>query len=354
MEIIINIKILVLEPAPTHDKKRRFTDFYFQRLRIENTGNKSAHPPEAPSPSRTVSSTTSRDYKALGIPTVKSTIPGAETSDFAKYKAAQKGRDDKDATKPAIQDAEYQSSSSFTNESSSPSIQRHVSARRFHLTRDLSSSLRPNLAGGIRRSKHYLRPPLATFIEQSSPRKGNTSSIHKKPPIDAIVELNDQIASASVDHQVLTEDSIVKRTQINTFQRPPSAAVRHGYSIRDDPATWDHDSDQLANELAALAFDIDPADATEPPQVIAATPSKKTGGELTDKDTVMEDDNDFVFETYIRVKYDADIQLTTPAHSSEIGVLVIDDENEDLWEKYVNSDNDDDEWDEEDDDSNGK
>lgn len=139
-----------------------------------------------------------------------------------------------------------------------------------------------------------------------------------------------------------------KRTTTNTFLQASNQTARKGTSIRDHPSTWNHDSDQLADELAALAMELDPAikekadaeerKSTHAPRDTAITPPDR--------------DDNYVFETYIRVRHDD--QTPDPMDTTgpnNVGVLVIEEEDEDLWAKYVASDDDTD-WDEED--SNGK
>jgi len=58
-------------------------------------------------------------------------------------------------------------------------------------------------------------------------------------------------------------------------------------------------------------------------------------------------DEDYVYETYIRVPFGHD----PPVSASNVGVLVINEEDEDLWQDYMESDEETD-WDEED--SNGE
>lgn len=286
-----------------------------------------------------------RDHGALGIPSVRATTPGDEITDFQKYKITQENK---------LRSSEASTSQTGSYDTSPLRGSNHatnVPARRFHLTRDISTLLKANPAGGIRRPRAYIRPPLATFIEKHPIRSIDSPGINlRSSPVDSILEVKN--ATSITDAQApLDEASILSKTPINPFLKPSPINTRSGNSIRDDPTTWDQDSDQLANELAALAFDIDPGDASEPPQVIPAV--TKTAAHHKKESVPPDNDDDFILETYVRVKRDPNVDVLVYANT-EVGVLIIDDENEDLWERYIHDDDDDDEWNEEDEDSNGK
>jgi hypothetical protein len=202
--------------------------------------------------------------------------------------------------------------------------------RRFHLTRHISSVLSPNSAGGIRKSKHFLRPPLPTFIE-------------KNP--DMLEEALTAEAASSGSKS---------RTKLAKSPLP-----KPGTSINDDPRTWDTTSEKLAAELLALALEFDPEakakvdsgevilpSVNEPKVPPAAHKEKHT-------ETVPAASyDDYIMEIYVRMPYDTQKHDVDPNtnHANDIGILVIDEENEDLWHQYVDSEEESD-WDEED--SNG-
>ena len=66
-------------------------------------------------------------------------------------------------------------------------------------------------------------------------------------------------------------------------------------------------------------------------------------------------EDEYVYETYIRLPHNAAIQREIEQNNlaANIGVLIIAEEDEELWEAYAESDSDN-EWDEEDADSNGR
>jgi hypothetical protein len=166
--------------------------------------------------------------------------------------------------------------------------------------------------------------------------------------VDKILDIAQPEPSGDAKPPDLETLQASKRYDTSTFLQNGSKAVRKGTSIRDHPSTWDHESDQLADELASLAMELDPIVKQESePENIAATPPEP-------QDTVMslhEGEEDFIYETYIRVPYDEETPHSLGLSDNNIGLLVIDEDDEDLWQKYVDSDEDTD-WDEED--SNGK
>lgn len=297
------------------------------------------------------------------IPTVRSSVPGDEIRDFDKYRAAQKQSQQKELTinSVRIKSKSDSSNNDHTSEHSSATVlnilaQRADRARRFHLTRDVSSALRPNSAGGIRRRKLNLRPPLATFVERRRAQYAHEDdSVYTKPPVDSIVHLKKELTTGDAE-MIPTPDSVKDRTAMSPFLKSKSPPLRLGHSIRDDPTTWDHNSDQLANELSKLAFELDPDAVDSDPELESEDPVEEPVSKASQSTTEMmlvDNDDEYVFETYVRVSHSDSMELSPSEIGTDFGVLVIDEDDEDLWEKYVHSDDEDD-WDEEDNDSNGK
>lgn len=277
-----------------------------------------------------------------GIPIVKSTQPGDEVKDFRRYKASQNLRKDESAV-----------NSIFTPLDATRHAKPPQNARRFHLSRDLSTALRPQPSGGIRKSKSSLRPHLPTFVERYQAAKVHDASFLAEFPIDRVIR-SAKLAGHGVDpKQIIENERDVEKQKVQMFQKPSNAA-KTGRSIHDDPATWDLESDQLADELAALALEMDPdarpnylsdSQNVQDQVLSVAHPVAKR----------LEEPDEFVYETYIRVQQGTLADLDVIARAKSLGYLVIDEEEEDLWDQYLREDeDDDDEWDEEDEDSNGE
>lgn len=116
--------------------------------------------------------------------------------------------------------------------------------------------------------------------------------------------------------------------------------------MHDHPSSWDYDSDQLAEELAAFALEISREEAQEC-QPSTTMMSQDVGV----KDMLVDVDEDFIYDTYIRVPVAAGSKGV--ASPNDVGLLIIDDKDQELWRTFVESD-DDSEWDEDDPDSNGE
>jgi Transcription factor Iwr1 len=118
-----------------------------------------------------------------------------------------------------------------------------------------------------------------------------------------------------------------------------------GQSMHDHPSTWDYDSDQLAEELAAFALEIS---HNEKQAEQSSRSSETTHVGL--KNANMIADEDFIYDMFIRVPIGHG--KSEEQALSDVGVLVIDDEYQELWQTFAENDSDS-EWDEEDPDSNG-
>jgi hypothetical protein len=137
--------------------------------------------------------------------------------------------------------------------------------------------------------------------------------------------------------------------RIRPFVKAPTAPAKTGHSIKDHPSTWDHDSDQLADELAALALEISrEGKAPKKDERPVERPGRRTP-ERADID--MDIDELCVYETYLRVPR-SELSPFQEGKINSIGTLVIGEEDEELWQTFA-EDEDDSEWDEEDPDSNG-
>ncbi|KIW73352.1 hypothetical protein PV04_01481 [Phialophora macrospora] len=341
------VETLYLEHVNRTEKKRRVTDYYFQRVRNDTIAPISQRDtaasqavwskPPAPGvpPIRLTSLEDLKDNSSTSTATVKAEV---DTTDGEKHKIS--------GTPSAHA---ISKSAPTTPATSQPAHQ----ARRFHLARHISSILSPNTAGGIRKSKNFIRPPLATFIERHGAAFDHEHNpLYRGEPVDRMLEVpsdgtaRDTMAEESKEPTLDTLNAST-RSPTNTFVQARPKTIRSGTSIRDHPSTWDLESDQLADELAALALEFDP----ELQDKIKAAPNEDSptppSPGLRDVPMTTRDREDpYIYETYIRVPYDGDPGTTTNLQSN-YGILVIDEEDEDLWQKYVDSEDETD-WDEED------
>ncbi|EHY54633.1 hypothetical protein HRR83_004244 [Exophiala dermatitidis] len=337
------VDTLYLEHGTAPDKKRRVTDFYFQRLRDEII---------APISQREKSPAMRQPTQLSipGVPPVRWTSPGDDKKDYERLKAKLKEKADDGAKTQESLSAPTTGSLSAPPTPAPASREGPHLTRRFHLTRNLSSALSPSASGGIRKQKSSIRPPLATFVE----RYGASVSHEENPlysgkPVDKLLDVRADEAAGDNEGEKETPDAEglekSSRTLMNTFLQPSNRGVKKGTSIRDHPSTWDHESDQLADELAALAMELDPdikqkAEAEHSSQPAPAPQDTKMTSQCRE--------DDYVYETYVRVRQDDKTpDATRMVEPNNVGILVIEDEDEEFWQKYVDSDDDTD-WDSED------
>ena len=235
------------------------------------------------------------------------------------------------------------------------------STRRFHLARTNLASLSSRNEAGIRKHKSDKKSYLATFVEKYSSSSGGNSKrfLDKKFPIDRIlsdaepqgvvrpknVSSKPREGSESLSDPGISIEAV--RVSSRPFMKAPAGDFKTGNSIRDHPSTWDHESDQLAAELAAFALEIsqDHSEEVESGSLVAALPLQTTM--TSNSDPEMNDD--YVYETYVRVAQSPGFQ---GANGNTVGLLVIEDQDEELWEAFAEHDENS-KWDEEDADSNG-
>jgi hypothetical protein len=339
----------VLEQAPGRDKKRRATDFVFKRLRADECEDVPQVPRLAEnfSRGRKEKQRSASQNDNSGIPQIRTTQPGDELKDMEALKAAMKlqaaGEGAVDLSK-ASSDHQLELSEGAVP-SQTPAIKIPASARRFHLSRDQGFLAPSKLHAGVRKSLQRPKTHLATFVEKALLLNGQHARIsHKAAPVDRIVEAKTLDVSESSEAR---EQVVTKHVFDQPFVKPPTDIAKTGHSINSHPSTWDFDSDQLASELAALAFEIDPTVDDEP-----ATLHSKSNFGAAKAGYASEDD--YVYETYVRLPPNAALQIEIEQNqfTANIGVLVIAEEDEELWEAYAESDSEN-EWDEEDADSNG-
>lgn len=345
----------VLEQAPGRDKKRRATDFLFKRLRADELGDV----PQVSTLAGKISLVRQEKQRSAsqsdnsGIPPIRTTLPGDEVNDMKALKAAINSRVKGAGTLGLSKDIGchrlYPQERAAPSETTS--IKAPQNARRFHLSRERELLAPSKLKGGVRKSVHLPKTPLATFVEKRLAREAQISS--KVPPIDRILEFKtsdvlDKTAKNASNPAEFRNQVVTKNTLDQPFVKPAANGAKTGHTINTHPATWDFDSDQLASELAAFAFELDPTGDIES----APLHSKMDLG-VAEAESASEDE--YVYETYIRLPHNAALQTEIEQNNltANIGVLVIAEEDEELWEAYAESDSDN-EWDEEDADSNGR
>ncbi|RMZ75419.1 hypothetical protein DV738_g5492, partial [Chaetothyriales sp. CBS 135597] len=324
-----------------HDKpgKRRHTGFLFRRLETHDL---------LPDAHRPMSSQSAR---LDGIPSVRATAPGDEINDLKKLRSARQAKmDASPGAKASVGSVESSPAAEpATVSAEAPAVSRQQ-PRRFHLVSDLTKavpSVDPSsrFHRGDRKHHHTLRPPLATFVEQLPPSPPRASSEKTRDESGKGMELqpNQPVASVAPAEQQPKPKPTSDQPSAAPPQQQPRSPPKIGHSMYDHPDTWDLESDQLADELAAFALELDPVAGQDD----AGT---RVSRERDTKPEPMVLDDGLVYDTYVRVTYeDMDLDPATVDSQANLGILVVDEEVEDLWQEYLNEGvEDEDEWDSED------
>lgn len=311
-------------------KKQRTTNHVFVRVATDTT-----KPSQQSNGKSAVPAQTSSQPLGSSIPIIKPSQPGDEIRDFQKYRATH-----------GLQ----QGSNASNDKSQAPlATKESQNMRKFHLTRDLSTTVRAQPSSGISKAKSTIRPHLPTFVERHVTNLEATSA-DVKPPVDRIIRSTEEAVDDFNLQPPWPSTNDVRKEEVPTFSKPAQPSKKTGRSIHDDPTTWDIESDQLADELAALAFEMDP-DA----QSFQSISQQNSLGKVAEDAMLIDDPEEYIYETYIRLERNAMGNMVLDDQTNSFGYLVIDEEHEDLWEQYLrDDDDDDDEWDEEDEDSNAE
>ena len=353
-----------LEPDRSSNK-RRFTDFVFQRVKTDELEQPSPYAQPGYDSSTRERVRSASNHTTGEAPPVQATSPGAEARDALQRRAVraqlleqQKQNFSSEAAEPP---ALSQDDSTHTALAGSVEAKHPLAARRFHLSRHGLTPASSTHWAGIQKHKQLNRPHLATFVEKHVERlrDGEMDFSSKASAIDRLIDdANFSPQPLSVMHSSSSDQprngasagvGISPKT-IRPFVKAPKELVKTGNSIRDHPSTWNHDSDQLANELAAFALEISEAEnSTTGGQQQRETPAQRSP-EIADTD--MEVDDIYVYETYLRV-HRSELVPNYNENKDSIGVLVIEEQDQELWETFA-EDEEDSGWDEEDGDSNGR
>ncbi|KAJ5720051.1 hypothetical protein N7493_006929 [Penicillium malachiteum] len=364
---------------------------------------------------------------ASGVPRVRATSPGAEIREAQRVAAARKDADEKRqralhgplTPQPAspsftpvgdIPEAGKTVSDSASVASAASSQSRVHTVRRFQISRSSAPSPLSSLRSGIqKRRPDGAAPGVAVLVEQLQ-RRPHSRQASLIDDLVAQAESNSR-PSSSLGNSVQLEPQPKprKRPVVNQAEKKwreerqgtISAAKQHlsdtlEKSAQTHQSTWDQESERLAEEFERIAFEIERdmerdevqderfAPPTSRPQIPIRSPqplkyqprppkqpravqSQQPVTAVPAQDTmnVAEDDDDYVYDVYIRRPLGESDMLSNPlaeaesdqlkrmqASTSGIGVIVITAEDEEYWEHFVEDDEE--EWDSEDADSNAE
>ncbi|KAJ5651045.1 uncharacterized protein N7484_004768 [Penicillium longicatenatum] len=295
-----------------------------------------------------------------------------------------------------------------------PPSPRHAhSVRRFQISRPSASTpgSRPGSRAGIqKRRADGALPGIAVLVEQLQRKPHSRQASMIADLVHQASESQESIKIKTPAEEIAPQAKPRKRPVVNQAEKKwreerqaaISAAKDHlsetlEKSARAKQSTWDEESERLAKEFEQVALDIErdmdveprnfndnfappspqPRVPFKPPQPLKHQPrppkqsrivpsqASLAGDEMkTDVvPIVSDDDDDYVYDVYIRRPLEESDRLANPlteieseqqlkALNSGVGVIVITEEDEQYWENFIEDDEE--EWDSEDADSNGR
>ncbi|KAJ5547789.1 hypothetical protein N7513_005023 [Penicillium frequentans] len=294
-----------------------------------------------------------------------------------------------------------------------PSPRPAQSVRRFQISRPSASTpgSRPSSRAGIqKRRADGPSPGIAVLVEQLQRKPHSRQASVIADLVHQASESQEGIKIKTPEEEVAPPAKPRKRPVVNQAEKKwreerqaaISAAKDHlsetlEKSARAKQSTWDEESERLAKEFEQVALDIErdmdveprnfndkiappspqPRVPFEPPQPLKyqprppkqprAVPSQSSPAiDETKTDvvpTVGDDDDDYVYDVYIRRPLEESDKLANPlaeleseqqlkAANSGVGIIVITEEDEQYWENFIEDDEE--EWDSEDADSNAE
>ncbi|KAG8531567.1 uncharacterized protein KY384_003197 [Bacidia gigantensis] len=255
--------------------------------------------------------------------------------------------------------------------------------RRLHLTR-VSDKDAPRLTP--KHAKHRI-DRLAVFVEKLERRHGATDASRVLEMLGESVQHENESGNERVGRSAHRKRPAMKATKVAREEGVRSHAFDMTKTFCDGkfkklPNQWDIGSEELARYLQTVALEESALRPNEehpsPGKPILKFPPKrppprkdtaKRQGDAIARESPIENENntikldecDFVFDTY--VKADPPEMKDRPQSSAElflteidmdkVGILIIEDEEEVLWEAFGEVDDSDAEWDSEQDDENG-
>ena len=260
-------------------------------------------------------------------------------------------------------------------------------ARHFHLVKD--SFLSPNhvIAGhGVQKRKHNQKG-IALFTERHLLKLQNLAGSAKLPETithsaeDPILQNHNKVNSEHRTFKRPNASAAEVEWRAKTWQKPAKtdkdipSIVDASRGNKDKFSSYGDYSLELAMQLQEITMQETREGAVHKPTVGQRHPLKykpKHPGPRTKKDSIpaqniggdemtpltnaLECEDDFVYDTYIRsggpieARSDGSIQSK---NQENVGVIVIEEDDEEAWEEYIESAESDKEWDTDEEDENG-
>ncbi|KAI1906864.1 hypothetical protein LOZ61_006461 [Ophidiomyces ophidiicola] len=266
------VETLYIQPE-TRQTKRRFTDFVFQRVILdqEEAGVGSASNPSLTNERSTRHSCSRTAGSGPSVPIVRTGSPSPQLQDKTQIPASTPKAHGTRGMAVLVKEPRSRSSSAKLPFRPLPA---HSAMRRFHIAAPATSQkVLHKAGGGVQKNKGLKH---AVVVEQ----KGDVAK--------TISDLNDITVGTGEDINILggkpAEPAPRKRRVVNEAERrwreqnnarqyqsriqPDNGqSKKTGNSTKDDPSTWDLDSTELADELQSIAMEA----ASAMPVVITET-----------------------------------------------------------------------------------
>lgn len=284
-----NFKFAVIESNAVQHSKRRLTEFAFQRVVRNEDGTIVVSSPGPKSPAQP------QLHAPLGpsVPLVRATRPGEEFEDARHTKYLSENNDS--GKRPQVPGG-----AQVTGPSTGLS-RNHPGMRRFHLeSLDFDDSVAPDQYSGVVKKRKFIKPTRRIVVVERKPGAEGTTSTRVVPALDDLTSLigdirvsNDYISRAQEEARNALSSTPRKRHVISAAEkrwkeekaRQPTISTtrapgskqpaKTGDSIKDDPSTWDHNSDELADELAQIAMQLTGDLPIHPPKPAKMEPSSR-------------------------------------------------------------------------------
>lgn len=327
------------------------------------------------------------------MPTVRASLPGEEYQ--VKQHTSTPSRAVQKVPDPLLVQKTFVSGDTLPA-SSIPAAE----PRRFHLTKSASSlSLRHHTpSSGIQKHKKSRRNDLAVFVEKGKDKlrpktpRGNSAVTSQRQPRTT----GDSMPASAVVQP--GEDKPRKRPNATAAERawraknwgddtsttaPRERSAREGRTIHEPSNTWDYSSIELAEQLQRVA--LQESGYTNGASVAAGNVLSSPNAKIKPKaaparfrdrqrqsnvdvandngmgvENHVEDDSEYVYDTFVRQIGPSSRVAPTPStdpleglNLGKVGILVILEADEGLWETYGEDDDSDRDWNSEEEDENG-
>ncbi|KZF21465.1 hypothetical protein L228DRAFT_153808 [Xylona heveae TC161] len=390
--------------AEHQQKKPRFADFVFRRVQGDTDVSLDTAP-NSQHKALNQSSTHGRQQ----VPVVKTTVAEPENTPATIPKA----RDDPTTLHPDNGRPSTPASNTTLSSASAPTLSppkpesentlsppghpsSHVTQPRlFQLTRPAHAHFTQGPSGGVQKRKRGEKSDVAVFIERQRDLKKPRSLLN-------LIGTTTPGAQSQTSTKIIDHEAVEKEEETLRPRKRPGASAeekkwreenwsqtkprilgtaqpsKQGQTVQSKASDWDYESSCLAEQLQDVALqEIQKFQSTQPspgaspklklkPKVPALRykdrhPEEREKVEQHDPFNEMEthtsDDEDYVYDTYIRHPGLADGSDFNNMMGSEknIGFLVITEEDQPIWETYAEDEDDSDkDWNSEEEDENGK